>query len=81
MSELRVVCRAGDGRPELPVRFGTGEALREIVEIEDSWPGEGYRYFRVLTADGGRFVLRHDERLDRWSLHSFQSRPSQPGGA
>jgi hypothetical protein len=46
--------------------------LHEIVDVEDRWPGKGYCYYRIRTADGGRFILRHDERLDRWSIHSYR---------
>jgi len=76
---LRVECRAHDGSPEVPARIGAADReLLDVTEIEDSWPGEGYCYFRLRTGDGARWILRHDERHDTWSLHYFEA---APGGA
>jgi hypothetical protein len=38
------------------------------VAVEDRWYSPGATYFRVLVDDGDRYVLRHDEAQDVWSL-------------
>lgn len=71
---LRVECREGAAGPE-PLRFGTCGRMREVAEVVDRWPGEGYCYFRVRTRDGARFLLRHDTENDRWRIAAFESGP------
>jgi len=79
---LRVECRGHDGSPEVPARVGAGgRELLDVTEIEDSWPGEGYCYFRLRTGDGARWILRHDERRDTWSLHYFEAEPDEAARA
>lgn len=74
MSSLRVECEGGPAGPE-PVRFGTTCGMREIAQVVDRWPGEGYCYFRVRTREGAFFLLRHDEAEDRWRIAAFESGP------
>jgi hypothetical protein len=45
----------------------------EITEVEDKWYSPGTTYFRVLVQDGDRFVLRHDEPQDVWTVDAFRS--------
>lgn len=54
-----------------PLRFGDGEATQEVAEILDRWPGADHDYFRVRTAGGGSFILRHDEYSDTWEIAAF----------
>ena len=45
-----------------------------IAEIEDRWYSPGATYFRVLLANGERYVLRREEAQDVWTLEAFRSR-------
>jgi hypothetical protein len=56
-----------------PVRVGLPGAMREVAEILDRWWGEGHRYVRLRTADGARYVVRHDDAAGGWSLIHFEA--------
>ena len=45
----------------------------EIAEVEDRWYSPGATYFRVLAENGDRYVLRHDDAQDIWSLTAFRA--------
>jgi len=73
--KLHVECYAGYKADERPLRFRFyGEQARtfEVEEILDQWYGPGYRCFKVRADDGNLYVLRHEEREDRWVLDSFR---------
>ena len=74
MTELvvRVECYSGFKADERPVRLHLGARVLEVVEIEDRWYSPGETYFRVVTADGDRYVLRHAEAQDVWSLVGYR---------
>ncbi len=79
MGRFQVECRAEDwGR--VPERFGRPGEMREVTEIVDRWPGEGYCYFRVIADDGSVYILRHDEGSDSWLIHLFDD-PGSDGAA
>ncbi len=59
---------------ERPLRLRLGERTLEVVAIEDRWYSPGQTYFRVLTSDGDRYVLRHTEAQNVWSLRAFRAR-------
>lgn len=73
-SALEVEWRASEAGTPAPVSFGVPGAVRAVTEVVDRWPGEGYVYFRVRTADGAAWILRHDTDRDRWTLHAFEGR-------
>ena len=73
MSEMRVECYAGYRGDQRPVRFFLRNHLFEVIDIEDQWYSPDAIYFRVLVEDGDRFVLRHDEPQDVWSVDAFRS--------
>jgi hypothetical protein len=50
-----------------------GEQTLEIVEVEDRWYSPGETYFRVRVEGGDRYVLRHEEAQDVWSLEGYRS--------
>lgn len=79
--ELRVECedgRGAAGEGGEPVRFGRPGAMQEVVEVLDRWFGADHRYFRVRTADGAQYVLRHDERTDAWQIAFFEEEGAGP---
>lgn len=73
MAELRVECYAGFKADERPFRFIWHGHPFEIIEVEDKWYSPGATFFRVLVVNGDRFVLRHEEPQDVWSVDAFRS--------
>ena len=69
---LRVECYAGYKGDERPLRLHLGERTLEVVAVEDRWYSPGETYFRILTSDGDRYVLRHIEAQDIWSLTAYR---------
>ena len=70
---LRVECYAGYKGDERPLRLHLGERTLEVVAVEDRWYSPGETYFRILTSDGDRYILRHTEAQDVWTLHAFRA--------
>ena len=58
---------------ERPMRIIFETQTLEIAEVEDRWYSPGATYFRVLVASGERYVLRHDDAQDVWSLTAFRA--------
>jgi hypothetical protein len=71
--EIRVECYAGYRADERPVRFQLRGRTFEVSEVQDRWYSPGADYFRVRADDGNYYVLRHDARLDAWTLDAFRS--------
>jgi hypothetical protein len=72
MLQLCVECLGNTGEA-FPTRFGWPDAMREVLEVDDWWPGDDHCYFRVLASDGGRYILRHNEVADSWELIFYES--------
>jgi hypothetical protein len=70
--QLCVECQTTAGEA-FPVRFGWPQAMREVLEVDDWWPGDDHCYFRVRASDGGMYILRHNELADIWELTFFES--------
>jgi len=75
---IQVECYAGHKADERPIKFSLGDAVLFVESIEDQWFGPDDRYFRVRADDGNTYVLRHNEKDDKWTLESFRSQVS-PG--
>lgn len=71
---IRVECYAGYRADERPVRIFVGTSAVDVREVEDRWYSPGLTYFRVLMASGERYVLRHDDGQDVWSIEGFRAR-------
>ena len=70
---VQVECYAGYRADERPVRFVLDGHPYEVTSVEDKWYSPGAAYFRVIAADGNRYILRHDEAQDVWSLTGFRA--------
>ena len=70
---VRVECYSGFKADERPLRLHLGGRTLEVTAVEDRWYAPGETYFRVLTADGDRYVLRHTEAQDVWVLSAFRA--------
>ncbi len=69
---VRVECYSGFKADEHPIRFVLGERVLDVLEIEDRWYSPGETYFRILASDGDRYVLRHIEAQDSWTLAAYR---------
>lgn len=65
-------CYAGYKSDERPVRVLFGERAEEIRSVEDRWYSPGATYFRVVVESGDRYILRHDNAQDVWTLEGFR---------
>lgn len=72
-ASVEVESYSGYRADERPVRFVLGGHLYEVREVEDRWYSPGAKFFRVVADDGGRYVLRHEEAQDTWSLEAFRA--------
>ncbi len=70
---VQVECYSGYKAEERPLKLHLGKCTIEIVEIEDRWYSPGATYFRVRVEDGDRYVLRHEEAQDVWSLVGYRA--------
>jgi len=70
---VRVECYSGHKAEERPVRILFERQTLEIAEVEDRWYSPGTTYFCVLAESGDRYVLRHDDAQDVWSLTAFRA--------
>ena len=73
MKQLEVECYAGYRGDERPVRLKMAERILEIAEVEDRWYAPGETFFRVRVDLGDRYVLRHREAQDVWSIEGYRS--------
>ena len=70
---VQVECYSGYKADERTLKLHLGKRAIEIVEIEDRWYSPGATYFRVRVEDGDRYVLRHEEAQDVWSLVGYRA--------
>jgi hypothetical protein len=70
---VKVKCYAGYRADERPVRLELDEQELEIDAVEDRWYSPGESYFRVRVTGGDRYVLRHVEAQDVWTLEAYRS--------
>ena len=73
VKRVEVDCYAGYRADERPVRVRLGGETLAVAEVEDRWYSPGETFFRVRLANGDRYVLRHVEAQDTWSLEGFRS--------
>jgi hypothetical protein len=70
---VHVQCYAGYKGDERPVKLQINEQIVDIAEVEDRWYSPGATYFRVLLANGERYVLRREDAQDLWTLQAFRA--------
>ncbi len=73
MKPVQVISYSGYKADESPRLLKIGETLLPIAQIEDRWYSPGETFFRVLTETGDRYLLRHVEAQDVWTLEGFRS--------
>jgi len=70
---VHVECHAGYKGDERPVKLQIGNDTVEVADVEDRWYSPGATYFRVLLANGERYVVRREDAQDVWTLEAFRS--------
>jgi hypothetical protein len=75
MKTVNVESYAGYRADERPLRLRLGDQVLEITKVEDRWYSPGETYFRVVVENGDRYVLRHVEAQDVWSIEGFRGKP------
>jgi hypothetical protein len=78
---VKVECYAGYKGEERPVRVLFGERVEEVKMVEDRWYSPGATYFRVAVESGDRYILRHDDAQDVWTLEVFREARGGKGGS
>ena len=78
---VNVECYAGYTGDERPVRVRFDKRVEEVRNVEDRWYSPGATFFRVVVESGDRYVLRHDDAQDVWTLEGFRSARSEKGGS
>lgn len=70
---IHVECYAGYKGDERPVKLQIADHMLDVAEVEDRWYSPGATYFRVLLANGERYVVRREDAQDVWTLEAFRS--------
>jgi hypothetical protein len=74
---VRVECYSGYMADERPMRLHLGACSFQIAQIEDRWYSPGATFFRVVVEDGDRYVLRHEEAQNVWTIAGYRARVGQ----
>lgn len=70
---IRVRCYSGFKGDERPAAILLEEQSHTIVKIEDRWYSPGASFFRVRLENGDRYILRHVEAEDSWTLEAYRA--------
>jgi len=70
---IGVECYAGHRGEQTPRTLILGDRRIVVTEVLDSWLAPDHRYFKLKGADGDTYLVRHDERSDRWELTMFRA--------
>ena len=70
---LKVECYTSSKLNERPVAFSLSNSRYKVEEIIDRWYGEGSRYFKIKADDDNIYLLKYDERKDRWEWGFYQN--------
>lgn len=71
---IKVNSYSGFKAEQRPVSFMIGDRTFQVIELLDSWYGEGHDYFKVSADDKCVYILRHDRELDEWDLTMMEGR-------
>ena len=70
---IGVECYAGHRGEQTPRTLVVGDRRIDVAEVVDAWLAPEYRYFKLRGADGNTYLVRNDERSDRWELTLFRA--------
>lgn len=71
---VKVNSYSGFKGQERPVSFTIGDRTFQVVELLDTWYGEGHDYFKVSADDSCVYILRYERELDEWELTMMDAR-------
>ena len=64
---------AGHRGEQTPRTLILGGRRLAVAEVLDAWLSPDQRYFKLRGADGGTYLVRHDERSNTWELTMFRA--------
>src|SRR5690349_15818520 len=67
---IQVTCYSGYKPNERPCTFVIDEVLYDIHEVLARWYEPDHLFFKVLTTNGKKFVLRCERNTEEWELCS-----------
>ena len=70
---IGVECYAGHRGEQTPRTLVVGDRRIDVAEVVDAWLAPEDRYFKLRGADGNTYLVRNDERSDRWELTLFRA--------
>jgi hypothetical protein len=70
---IAVDCHAGYRGEETPRTLQLGDRRIGVAEVLDAWLAPDHRYFKLRGEDGDTYLVRHDERTNRWELTMFRA--------
>jgi hypothetical protein len=70
---IGVECYAGHRGEQTPRTLILGGRRIAVAEVLDAWLSPDHRYFKLRGADGGTYLVRHDERSNTWELTMFRA--------
>ena len=70
---IDVECYAGHRGEQTPRTLILGGRRIAVAEVLDVWLSPDHRYFKLRGADGGTYLIRHDERSNDWELTMFRA--------
>jgi hypothetical protein len=70
---VQVETYSGYKADERPLRLTIDGVAVEVAEVEDRWYSPGATFFRVLLANGERYVLRRIEAQEVWVIEAYRS--------
>lgn len=77
---IGVECYAGHRGEQTPRTLILGNRRIAVAGVLDAWLAPEYRYFKLRSADGDTYIVRHDERTDTWELTMFRAERVDGGG-
>lgn len=70
--KIMVNCYSGYMFNERPTSFIIGKNKLNVEEIIDRWYGPEYSYFKIRASDKNIYILKYNERKDKWELEFFK---------
>lgn len=74
---VSVTFASGDDGNALPEAFTLGDHTFQVSKVIDGWFGADHAYVKLVTSDGGIYILRHDLIADEWEIVLMESAPHE----
>jgi hypothetical protein len=70
---ILVDCYAGHRGEQTPSALTLAGRRVELADVLDQWLAPDHRYFKMKSADGDTYIVRHDVASGEWELTMFKS--------